>query len=99
MVSGDLYFLFFPDGTYGETIITVVEGHIFIIGIEMHGPSAVRSWRIERRRPVAAIGTRNKETRNMPVSRAGEEDTIAVIGGYQSAVYAILRCRYTLALV
>ena len=57
-------------------------------GIEVDVPRAARVDRIERRRPVVAVGTRIGEIRVDPATGSGKEDAVAVCGGNYSSLYA-----------
>ena len=57
-----------------------------IVGKEVDAPRVVRIVRIERRRPVVAVGTGIVETRAAPVTGGGKEYTVPVGRFNQSTV-------------
>ena len=87
MVVGGILFLFFPDGTDGMPVSTVESFPAYTVGI-VDAPRAVRVVRIERRRPVEAVGTGIPEIRVDPVTGGGKEDAVAVRGGYDVSSYS-----------
>ena len=78
VVSGDLYFLFLPDGTDGETITTISVATVDTAGIEVDVPRSVRVTRMEGRRPVEAEGLLKKDTVRVPVTRGRKENAVPV---------------------
>lgn len=54
-------------------VVTVVVVPVDIVGIEVDVPRVVRVVRIERRRPVVAVGTDIVEIGVVPVTRGGKE--------------------------
>ena len=66
--------------------VTEVEAPVHIVGIEVDEPRVARIVRMERRRPVAAFGTRTVETRDNPATGSRKEYTVPIGRFNQSTV-------------
>jgi len=62
-------------GRHGLTFVAVVVVHVVIVRIEVEVPRIVRVVRVERRRPVVAVGTGIVEVAVVAVAGSGQEDT------------------------
>ena len=73
------------------TAVAVVVVPAHVVRIEVDEPREVRAVRIERRRPVVAVGAGIGEVRVVAKPRGGEEDRVAVgLACYEITFYAIL---------
>ena len=77
-----------------STIVAVVAAaaHVVAVRIEVEVPRAVRVVGVERTRPVGAAAAYAVETAIVAVASSGKEETVAVAGGEESAVHAVLCC-------
>ena len=74
----------------GTTVEPVAVAHVVVVRIEVEGPRADRAARVERTRPVAAVRANVVELVVPTVARSGQEETVAVRGGEEPTVHAIL---------
>ena len=68
------------------TVAVVAPAHS--AGIEVDVPRDGGLVRVERRRPVVAVGTRIVELRVTPVTGSGKENAVAIGGGNYLSLYA-----------
>ena len=89
--------LIFVDGTDREPVAAVELKLVgVVVGKYVLAPRAVRTGRIEGRRPVETLGgvipgPSFGEIRVFPVATTGEEDVVAVGTFYQESFYTVLR--------
>lgn len=76
------------------TIEAVAVVHAEIARTDAEVPRGVRIDRVERTRPVEAVRPCIVETRPIAEAGRGQEETVAVLRGEESAVHAALRRPY-----
>ena len=80
----------FCDCTDGEPVVTEVVVPAGIVGIEADAARVARVVRIERQRPVMAVGTGTVKIRAAPVACGWKEDGLAVGARDESSIYSVL---------
>ena len=62
----------------------------YIFRSKVRSPSSIRDFRVERRRPVEAVGTGVSNVGMTPPACGGEEDAVTVWPSYLPAVNSVL---------
>ena len=78
--------------THSVTEVAVADVHVVIARIEVEVPCVVRVVRVERTRPVVAVAACEVEAAIVAVASGGQEETVAVRGGEEPSVHAVLGC-------
>ena len=81
------------NGPHRKTVVAAVIAHVNIARLEDEVPYAVRVVSEERTRPVAAVVADTAEIVAPMVACSGQENTITIMSGNETAEHTILLCQ------